>query len=210
MVRIANKELPENKNVWVALSHIHGFGKKFGPTSPSRRILTELNINPLVKVRDLTPEQVNQISQKAKEIPTEGELKEQVQKNISEQISLGTYQGLRRSRKPNPLPIHENKQVIPMIAEEMVIEQQQQQAEGSRDSLEPSKEKLFDLGEFEFLGKEHEGDVGLKIRVRKIKNSSFVEEFEVLRGEINTIKIEKQETGISDINVSVGGKFTIE
>ncbi|CFW92873.1 30S ribosomal protein S13 [endosymbiont DhMRE of Dentiscutata heterogama] len=106
MVRIANKELPENKNVWVALSHIHGFGKKFGPTSPSRRILTELNINPLVKVRDLTPEQVNQISQKVKEIPTEGELKEQVQKNISEQISLGTYQGLRRSRKPNPLPVH--------------------------------------------------------------------------------------------------------
>ena len=90
----------------MALSYIYGFGKKFGPTSPSRRILTELNINPLVKVRDLTSEQVNQISQKVKEIPTEGELKEQVQKNISEQVSLGTYQGLRRSRKPNPLPIH--------------------------------------------------------------------------------------------------------
>jgi ribosomal protein S13 len=33
-------------------------------------------------------------------------LREKVQKNISEQISIGTYKGLRRSRKPNPLPIH--------------------------------------------------------------------------------------------------------
>ncbi|CAG8454043.1 17317_t:CDS:1 [Cetraspora pellucida] len=106
MVRIGNKEIPENKNIWVALSYIHGFGKKFGPTSPSRRILAELNINPLVKVRDLTSEQISQISQKAKEFPTEGVLKEQVQKNINEQINLGTYQGLRRSRKPNPLPVH--------------------------------------------------------------------------------------------------------
>ncbi|CAG8448505.1 19233_t:CDS:2 [Racocetra fulgida] len=112
MVRIGNKEIPENKNIWVALSYIHGFGKKFGPTSPSRRILAELNINPLVKVRDLTSEQISQISQKAKEFPTEGVLKEQVQKNINEQINLGTYQGLRRSRKPNPLPVHGNYYII--------------------------------------------------------------------------------------------------
>ena len=29
-----------------------------------------------------------------------------IQKIISEQIRLGTYKGLRRSRRPNPLPIH--------------------------------------------------------------------------------------------------------
>ena len=106
MVRIGNKEMPENKNIRVALSYIAGFGKKFGLTSPSRKILEELNINPFTKVRDLTSEQVNSISQRIKKVPTEGELKEKVQKKISEQIRLGTYQGLRRSRKPNPLPIH--------------------------------------------------------------------------------------------------------
>ena len=111
----------------------------------------------------------------------------------------------------------ENKQIIPMIAEEVVIQQEQQ-------IRKPSGEKWFDLGEFELLGKEHEGEVGLKLKVKKIKNSSFVEEFsnwikdekhgrwlvEVLRSEINTIKIHKEETGINDINISVGGKFKIE
>lgn len=106
MVRIGNKEMPENKNIRVALSYISGFGKKFGPTSPSRQILEELDINPFTKVRDLSSEQINQISQRIKKVPTEGELKEKIQKNISAQIRLGTYQGLRRSRKPNPLPIH--------------------------------------------------------------------------------------------------------
>jgi small subunit ribosomal protein S13 len=106
MVRISNKEMPENKNIRVALSYIYGFGKSFGPTSPSRKILEELNINPFVKVRDLTSEQINLISQRIKSVPTEGELKEKVQKTISEQIHIGTYKGLRRSRKPNPLPIH--------------------------------------------------------------------------------------------------------
>ncbi|CAG8591403.1 3582_t:CDS:1, partial [Ambispora leptoticha] len=106
MVRIGNKEVPENKNIRVALSYIYGLGKSFGPVSPSRQILEELNINPFVKVRDLSAEQINLISQRVKKVPTEGELKEKVQKNISAQIRLGTYQGLRRSRKPNPLPIH--------------------------------------------------------------------------------------------------------
>jgi small subunit ribosomal protein S13 len=106
MVRIGNKEMPENKNIRVALSYIYGFGKSFGPTSPSRKILEELNINPFVKVRDLTSEQINLISQRVKNISTEGELKEKIQKNISEQIHLGTYKGLRLSRKPNPLPVH--------------------------------------------------------------------------------------------------------
>jgi small subunit ribosomal protein S13 len=106
MVRIGNKEVPESKNIRVVLSYIYGLGKKFGPTSPSRKILNELNINPFTKVRYLTSDQVNLISQKVKNNPTEGELKEKIQKNISEQIRLGTYQGLRRSRKPNPLPIH--------------------------------------------------------------------------------------------------------
>jgi small subunit ribosomal protein S13 len=103
MVRIGNKEMPERKNIRVALSCIYGLGKKFGPVSPSRRILEELNINPFNKVRDLTSEQINLISQRVKNILTEGELKEKTQKNISEQIRLGTYRGLRRIKK---LPVN--------------------------------------------------------------------------------------------------------
>jgi small subunit ribosomal protein S13 len=103
MVRIGNKEMPKNKNIRVALSYIYGFGKKFGPKSPSRQVLEELNINPLAKVHDLVPEQVNLISQEIKKFLTEEELKEKVQKKIDEQINLRTYRGDRRKKK---LPIN--------------------------------------------------------------------------------------------------------
>jgi small subunit ribosomal protein S13 len=103
MVRIGNKEMPDSKNIRVALSYIYGLGKNFGLVSPSRKILKELNINPFIKVRDLTSEQINLISQRVKNILTEGELKEKIQKGISEQIRLGTYRGLRRVKK---LPVN--------------------------------------------------------------------------------------------------------
>lgn len=103
MVRIGNKEMPKNKNIRVALSYIYGLGKNFGLKSPSRQVLGELNINPYVKVRDLTSEQVNLISQEIKKFLTEGELKEEEQKTISEQIRLRTYRGVRRTKK---LPVN--------------------------------------------------------------------------------------------------------
>src|ERR1700754_1386398 len=106
MVSIGNKELPKSKNIQVALSYIYGIGKKFGPTSPSRRILEESNINPFTKVHDLTYEQIDLIRRGIRKFLTEEELKEEIEKNIDVQINLATYQGLRRSRKPNPLPIH--------------------------------------------------------------------------------------------------------
>jgi ribosomal protein S13 len=65
MVRIRNKELPENKNVYVALSRVYGIGKKYKKNSRSRKILEKLNINPLLKVKDLNSEQLSLISQEA-------------------------------------------------------------------------------------------------------------------------------------------------
>jgi small subunit ribosomal protein S13 len=103
---IGNKELPKNKNIRVALSYIYGIGKKFGPKSPSRQILEKSNINPFTKVRDLTYEQINLIRRGVGEFLTGEKLEEEVKKNIDAQVSLGTYRGLRRFRKPNPLPIH--------------------------------------------------------------------------------------------------------
>ena len=81
MVNIGNKEMPKNKNIRVALSDI------YGPKSPSRKILEDLNINPFTKVRDLTSEQVNLIIRKMrmKEFLT-GELKEKAKKVIDEEI----------------------------------------------------------------------------------------------------------------------------
>ena len=101
MVRIGNKEVPDNKNVLVALTYIYGIGK-----TRSQKIVDETKIEYQKKVRSLSVEEIKSINEKVKQFSTEGELKEKIQKIISEQIRLGTYKGLRRSRRPNPLPIH--------------------------------------------------------------------------------------------------------
>ncbi|MCE8169390.1 MAG: 30S ribosomal protein S13 [Candidatus Moeniiplasma glomeromycotorum] len=101
MVRIGNKEILGNKNVRAGLTTIYGIGRTM-----AEMIINKLGIESRKRIRDLSENEIKSISSEIKNFPTEGELREKVQKNISEQIRLGTYQGLRRSRKPNPLPIH--------------------------------------------------------------------------------------------------------
>jgi len=101
MVRIGNKEIPDNKNVLVGLTYIYGIGKTI-----AQEIVNDTKIQYTKKVNNLNLEEIRLINEKIKKFSTEEELKRKIQKNISDQIRLGTYQGLRRSRKPNPLPIH--------------------------------------------------------------------------------------------------------
>src|SRR6185369_6379207 len=101
MVRIGNKEIPDKKNISVSLTYVYGIG-----VSRAQEIVNKTKISAHKKTRDLTENEIKLLNEEIKHFPTEGELKEKVQKNISEQIRLGTYKGLRRSRKPNPLPIH--------------------------------------------------------------------------------------------------------
>jgi ribosomal protein uS13 len=101
MVRIGNKEIPINKNVRAGLTRIYGIGWFTAET-----IINKLGIEIKKRIRDLSEAEIKSISGEIKHFTTEGELREKVQRNINEQIRLGTYQGLRRSRKPNPLPIH--------------------------------------------------------------------------------------------------------
>jgi small subunit ribosomal protein S13 len=101
MVRIGNKEIPSNENVRAGLTNIYGIG-----WSTAETIINKLGIENQKRIRDLSEAEINSIGGEVKNFSTEGELKEKTQKNISEQIRLGTYKGLRRSRKPNPLPIH--------------------------------------------------------------------------------------------------------
>jgi small subunit ribosomal protein S13 len=101
MVRIGNKEIPDKKNIAVALTYVYGIGM-----SRAHEIINKTKIFGQKKTRDLTDGEIKLINEEIKHFSTEGELKEKIQRNISEQIRLGTYQGLRRSRKPNPLPIH--------------------------------------------------------------------------------------------------------
>jgi len=101
MIRLGNKEIPNNKNIFVALTYIKGIGK-----STSRKIIKKIEIKINKKVKDLKFEEIKKINEEVKKLVIESELEENIKKIISEQIRLRTYRGLRRSRKPNPLPIN--------------------------------------------------------------------------------------------------------
>ncbi len=99
MARIAGVDIPRDKRVEVSLRYIYGIG----PTL-SRRILNTAAIDPDVKVRDLTEDEVNRLRDVIdKNYVVEGDLRREVNLNIRRLIEIGCYRGMRHRRG---LPVH--------------------------------------------------------------------------------------------------------
>src|SRR2546427_11986042 len=96
MARIAGVDVPREKRVEVALSYIFGIGL---PTA--QKILTQTNVNPDTRVRDLTEEQVNRLRELIdRRYKVEGDLRREVALNIKRLIEIGSYPGGRHRRHP--------------------------------------------------------------------------------------------------------------
>jgi small subunit ribosomal protein S13 len=94
MARIAGVDIPREKRVEVSLTYIYGLGL---PTT--QKILTQTNINPDTRVRDLTEEQVNRLRELIdRRYKVEGDLRREVQQDIKRKIEIGCYQGIRHRR----------------------------------------------------------------------------------------------------------------
>ena len=99
MARIAGVDIPREKRVDVSLRYIYGIG----PTVASR-IVSQTQVNPATKVRDLTDEEVNRIREVIdKEHIVEGDLRREVRQNIQRLIEINCYRGIRHRRG---LPVH--------------------------------------------------------------------------------------------------------
>lgn len=99
MARISGVDIPRNKRVEVSLTYIYGIG-----TSRSREILTEAEVNPDTRVRDLSETEVMRIRQVIdKNYTVEGDLRREVAMNIKRLTEIGCYRGLRHRRH---LPVH--------------------------------------------------------------------------------------------------------
>jgi small subunit ribosomal protein S13 len=94
MARIAGVDLPRQKRVEVALTYIYGIG-----STRSQRILGKAGIEPGVRVKDLSEEEVSRI---ARIIDTqgsvEGDLRKDVALNIKRLMEIGSYRGGRHRR----------------------------------------------------------------------------------------------------------------
>jgi len=94
MARIAGVDIPKDKKVWVSLQYIFGIG-----SSSSHRILSTVGVDPDIRVRDLSEEQVSRIREVIdKEHRVEGELRREVNLNIKRLIEIGSYRGIRHRR----------------------------------------------------------------------------------------------------------------
>jgi small subunit ribosomal protein S13 len=94
VARISGVDVPREKRVEIALTYIFGIG----PTT-SRRVLTIANVDPNIRVKNLTDEQVGRLRDVIdKEAKVEGELRREIALNIKRLMEIGTYRGLRHRR----------------------------------------------------------------------------------------------------------------
>ena len=94
MARIAGVDLPRAKRVEVALTYIYGIGN-----SRSNKILGNANIDPSVRVKDLSEEEVSRIARiLEQEGGVEGDLRKEVSLNIKRLMEIGSYRGMRHRR----------------------------------------------------------------------------------------------------------------
>lgn len=94
MARIAGVDLPREKRVEIGLTYIYGIGR-----ASSNRILAEAMIDPDIRVRDLTDEQVNALREVIEETQTvEGDLRREIALNIKRLQEIGCYRGIRHRK----------------------------------------------------------------------------------------------------------------
>ena len=94
MPRIAGVDVPADKQVYVSLTYIHGIGQTL-----SRELLKKVGIEPTVKAKDLTEEELSRIASTLEnEYVAEGRLRRQVQQNINRLKEINCYRGTRHKR----------------------------------------------------------------------------------------------------------------
>lgn len=94
MARISGVDIPKDKRVEVSLTYIYGIGRV-----TANKILTATGINPDIRVKDLTEEEVNKLRDKiSKKYNVEGDLRREVSLNIKRLMEINSYRGIRHRR----------------------------------------------------------------------------------------------------------------
>lgn len=93
MPRISGLDLDKNKRVDIALTKLYGVGR-----SNVIGFLTKAKVNADKRVKDLTEEEVGRIQKVLDEVKVEGDLRAQVQGNITALKQIGSYRGMRHSK----------------------------------------------------------------------------------------------------------------
>ncbi|MFA7717154.1 MAG: 30S ribosomal protein S13 [Candidatus Absconditabacterales bacterium] len=92
MFRIMGHVLPENKSIWIGLTVIHGVGLK-----KSRKLLDDLKINYMKKVKDIDEDEQKKIGDVLRTFVLENDLKREVAFAIKRLKEIKCYRGMRHN-----------------------------------------------------------------------------------------------------------------
>ncbi len=105
MARISGVDLPREKRVEIGLTYIYGIG-----LTTSKKLLAETGINPDIRVKDLTEDQIIKIRDYIENnLVVEGDLRRDVMLDIKRLMEIGCYRGVRH-RKGLPVRGQRTKQ----------------------------------------------------------------------------------------------------
>ena len=93
MARISGVDLPNDKRIEIALTYIFGIGNKL-----AKSIIEKAQINPDIRVKDLSNEDVGKIRTVLGDYKVEGALRTEISMNIKRLMDIGCYRGLRHRR----------------------------------------------------------------------------------------------------------------
>ncbi len=94
MARIAGIDLPKDKRVEIGLTYIYGIGQK-----TSAKILAETGVNPDIRVKDLSEDDVAKLREYIDHhLTVEGDLRREVALNIKRLVEIGCYRGVRHRK----------------------------------------------------------------------------------------------------------------
>jgi len=91
--RISGVTIPAEKQVWVALTYVHGIGQ-----TSAYKILEKATVEPTARVKNLTDAEIGRIQEVINtDYLVEGELQRLVSGNIKRLKDIKAYRGLRHS-----------------------------------------------------------------------------------------------------------------
>lgn len=94
MARIAGVDIPNAKRVEIGLTYIYGIGR-----TTSNKILAKTGINPDIRCKDLTEEQIAALRDEIENFhKVEGDLRRETALNIKRLVEIGCYRGVRHRK----------------------------------------------------------------------------------------------------------------
>ncbi len=95
MPRLLGVDIPGEKRIEASLPYIYGIG----PTR-AKQVLEQAEIDPNIRAKDLTDQQLNRIIQAIQEnkFVIEGDLRRDIQQNLKRLQAINCYRGIRHRR----------------------------------------------------------------------------------------------------------------